>query len=618
MIEIDFWGPERDDSGPENRPRPLRETLPRVLVFLAPHWPSLALTTVLTLVLSTLWLAGPVLTSLIIDRAILVADTELLVVLCLCLMGVALATAVLGLLQDYLLLSSSEQVVRSVRSSLFEALQNQSHGFFVRTSPGAITSRLWNDVAGVQMFVQALILSGLGNAFFAVATLVCMFVWNWKLALLSLSFLPVAFLIGHLMGGLNRKFTSLMLAKHSELASFTYDRLNINGFILVNGLGYDKKLDSNRFADETAELARLSVKQNMTMRVIDIVLGSAPTFVSSLVYLYGGTQVIGESASIGTLVAFVALSSRLTAPMNGLSNLHVTVLGSLAVFDRILPWIDAEPEVRDSPNANDLEEITGHVVFEDVSFEYESGSPVLDDLSLEISPGQMVALVGPTGAGKTTISYLALRFYDPSSGSVKLDDQDLRDIRLASLRRYTSIVPQECPVFHTTVRNNLLIAKPDATDEELVSACRDAQLHSLVESLPDGYQTVVGEMGYRLSGGERQRLAIARAVLKRPRLLIMDEPTSSLDSITERSIRDAMATIRGGESRPTTIVIAHRLSTVLAADRIVVLDEGRCVDSGPHAELLERCSLYRRLYDEQFAPQVLEASHSNTLKREPS
>ncbi len=294
------------------------------------------------------------------------------------------------------------------------------------------------------------------------------------------------------------------------------------------------------------------------------------------------------------------------------------MLGSLAVFDRIIPWIDAEPEVRDSPNAKDLEEITGHVVFEDVSFEYEPGSPVLDDLSLEISPGQMVALVGPSGAGKTTISYLALRFYDPSSGSVKLDGQDLRDIRLASLRRYTSVVPQECPVFHTTVRNNLLIAKPDATDEELVSACRDAQLHSLVESLPEGYQTVVGEMGYRLSGGERQRLAIARAILKRPRLLIMDEPTSSLDSITERSIRDAMATIRGGESRPTTIVIAHRLSTVLAADRIVVLDEGRCVDSGPHAELLERCSLYRRLYEEQFAPQVLEASQTTPCEREPT
>ena len=610
MIEVDFWGPERDDSGSENQPRPLREILPRVLGILAPHWPSLALTAVLTLVLSTLWLVGPILTSLIIDRAILDGDTRLLVVLCLSLTGVALATAVLGLLQDYLLLTSSEKVVRSVRSLLFEALQNQSHGFFVRTSPGAITSRLWNDVVGVHMFVQALILAGLGNAFFAAATLACMFVWNWKLALLSLSFLPVAFAIGHLMGRLNRKFTSLMFAKQAELTSFTSDRLNINGFILVNGLGYDKKLDSSWFADETAELARVSVKQNMTMRVIDIVLGSAPTFVSSLVYLYGGTQVIGESTSLGTLVAFVALSTRLTAPMNGLSNLHVTVLGSLAVFDRIFPWIDAEPEVSDSPNAKELEEVTGQVLFEDVSFEYESGSTVVDSLSLEISPGEMVALVGPSGAGKTTITYLALRFYDPSSGSVKLDDLDLRDIRLASLRRYTSIVPQECPVFHTTVRNNLLIAKPDATDEELVSACRDAQLHSLVESLPGGYETVVGEMGYRLSGGERQRLAIARAILKRPKLLIMDEPTSSLDSITERSIRDALATIKGGKSRPTTVVIAHRLATVLAADRIVVLDRGRCVDSGPHDKLLERCPLYRRLYDEQFAPQELGTSQA--------
>lgn len=610
MIEIDFWGRDRDRGDLGTQPRPLRETLPRVLRILAPHWLILAFTAFLSLVLSILWLLGPVLTSLIIDRAILDGDTRLLVVLCLSLMGVALGTALLDLLQDYLLLLSSEKVVRSVRISLFEALQHQSYSFFVRTSPGAIVSRLWNDVSGVQMFVQALILAGLGNTFLAAATLACMFVWNWKLALLSVSFLPVAFAIGHLMGRLNRKLTSLMFAKHEELASFTSDRLNINGFILVNGLGYDKKLDSDRFADGTAELASVSVKQNMTMRVIDTVLGAAPTFVASLVYLYGGMQVIGESASLGTLVAFVALSARLTAPMNGLSNLHVTVLGSLAVFDRIFPWIDAEPEVSDSPNARDLDDPRGRVAFEDVSFEYEPGSPVLEDLSLEIDPGQMVALVGPSGAGKTTVSYLALRFFDPESGIVKLDGQDLRDIRLASLRRYTSIVPQECPVFHTTVRNNLLIAKPDATDEELVSACRAAQLHSLVESLPDGYQTIVGEMGYRLSGGERQRLAIARAILKQPRLLIMDEPTSSLDSITERSIRDALASMRSGDSRPTTIVIAHRLSTILTADRILVLDEGRCVDSGSHAELLERCALYRQLYEEQFAAQGLEGSQT--------
>ena len=608
MIEIDFWGDAQDSDDPSTGPRPLRETLPRVLRVLAPHWPILAFTAFLSLTLSVLWLVGPVLTSIIIDRAILNGDTRLLVTLCLTLAGVALTTALLDLMQDYLLLLSSEKVVRSMRISLFEALQNQSYGFFVRTSPGAIASRLWNDVAGVQMFVQALILAALGNAFLAVATLVCMFVWNWKLALLSVSFLPVVFAIGHLMGKLNRKFTSLMLAKHSEIASFTSDRLNINGFILINGFGYDKKIDSNRFSDETAKLANVSVKQNMTMRVVDTVLGAAPTFVSALVYLYGGMQVIGESASLGTLVAFVALSARLTGPMNGLANLHVTVLGSLAVFDRIFPWIDAEPEVSDSPRAEELEDPQGHVVFENVSFEYESGSPVLKGLSLEISPGRMVALVGPSGAGKTTITYLALRFYDPAAGSVKIDGQDLRDIRLSSLRRYTSIVPQECPVFHTTVRDNLLIAKPDATDDELVSACRAAQLHSLIESLSDGYQTVVGEMGYRLSGGERQRLAIARAMLKQPRLLIMDEPTSSLDSITERSIRDALASMRSGRSRPTTIVIAHRLSTILAADVILVLDEGRLVDSGRHDELLESCPLYRRLYEEQFAPQDMETS----------
>ncbi len=608
MIEIDFWGEAPDGADPDTQPRPLRETLPRVFRVLAPHWRVLTIAAFLGLVMSLLWLLGPVLTSLIIDRAILNGDTRLLLTLCLSLLGVALVTAVLNLLRDYLVVNSSETVVRSIRIALFEALQRQSYSFFVRTSPGAVVSRLWNDTAGVQIFVQALVLAALENLFLSVATLVCMFVWNWKLALLSVSFLPVAFALGYLMGKLNRRFTSLMFTRLERLASFTSDRLSINGFILVNGFGYDKKIDSARFADDTAGLASVSVKQDMTMRVIDNVLWAAPASVSALVYLYGGMQVIGESASLGTLVAFVALSSRLTGPMNGLANMHVNVLGSLAVFDRIFPWMDAEPEVRDAPNASDLSEPQGRVAFENVSFGYESGSPVLKDLSLEISPGQMVALVGPSGAGKTTITYLALRFYDPGLGTVKLDGQDLRDVRLASLRRYTSIVPQECPVFHTTVRDNLLIAKPDATDDELVSACRAAQLHSLVESLPDGYQTVVGEMGYRLSGGERQRLAIARAILKQPRLLILDEPTSSLDSITERSIRDALVSMRTGESRPTTIVIAHRLSTILAADVILVIDEGRCVDSGRHTELLERCALYRRLYDEQFAPQGMETS----------
>ena len=604
MIEIDFSSSGSPDDVVESRP--LRETVPRVLRILAPHWWVLTFAISLGLALSLLWLLSPVLTSLIIDRAILDGDTRLLVILCLALMGTALAMMLLGLLQDYLLLLSGEKVVRSVRVELFEALQNQSYSFFVRTGSGAIISRLWNDVSGVQIFVQALIQAAFGNIILSACTLVLMFVWNWKLALLSISFLPLAFIVGYFMGKLNRKFTGLMLSKHAEMTSFTSERLNINGFILINGFGYDKAIDSERFADETADLASVSVKQNMTVRVVDAVLRMSLTFISALVYLYGGMQVIGENASLGTLVAFVALSARLTGPMHGLSNLHVTVMGSLAVFDRIFLWMDLEPEVKDSPDAQELCDTSGHIVFGDVSFEYEPGVPVIENLSFEANPGETVALVGPSGAGKTSITYLALRFYDPISGSVKLDGRDLRDIKLSSLRRYTSIVPQESVVFHTTVRDNLLIAKPDATDKELVSACEAAQLHSLVESLPDGYQTVVGEMGYRLSGGERQRLAIARALLKRPRILIMDEPTSSLDSITERAIRDALASMRRGGSGPTTIVIAHRLSTILAADKILVLDEGCLVDSGRHVELLERCDLYRRLYEEQFALQGVE------------
>ena len=328
-----------------------------------------------------------------------------------------------------------------------------------------------------------------------------------------------------------------------------------------------------------------------------------PVFVTALIYLYGGMQVIGGETSLGTIVAFATLSVMLAERMSGMASLIVALIGSLALFDRIFQWIDLEPDVKDAPDAQDLEDTCGQITFDGVSFEYELGAPVVADLSFEIESGELVALVGPSGSGKTTITYLTLRFYDPGIGSVMLDGRDLRDIRLSSLRRHTSIVPQESVIFHAKVKDNLLIAKPDATDEELAAACRDAQLHELVMSLPEGYDTVVGEMGYRLSGGERQRLAIARAILKKPKLLIMDEPTSSLDSITERAIREALASMRSGDAKATTIVIAHRLSTILAADKILVLDKGRCIDSGRHSELLDRCELYRSLYEEQFASQ---------------
>ena len=607
MIEIDLSNEALSSDEHSVDPRPARETVPRVLRVLSPDWRILAYTSVLILFVSILWLIPPILFGRIIDDGILSANNRLLLILSLITIGVSLILLVLGFLSDYLLSLAALRIVRRIHIMLFEALQNQSYGFFVRTDQGTIVSRLWNDAFGIQIFVHSLIRQALGSTVLFTSTLIFMLIWNWQLALLSIPFLPVVSCVSFFMGRMNRGLTERVFAKYAEIMSFSTGRLSIDGFIVINGFGYDKTTDLKRFSDETAELVSLSVKQNMTLQAVNMVFNVVPVFATALIYLYGGMQVIGGETSLGTIVAFATLSAMLAERMSGMASLIVTMVGSLALFDRIFQWIDLETDVKDSPDACDLDDTRGEIAFDDVSFEYESGSPVIEDLSFKVGSGELVALVGPSGSGKTTITYLVLRFYDPDAGSVMLDGRDLRDIRLSSLRRYTSVIPQESVIFHATIRDNLLMSKPDATDEQLVAACEDAQLHSLIKSLPDGYETVVGEMGYRLSGGERQRLAIARAILKQPKLLIMDEPTSSLDSITERSIRDALASMQSSESRTTTIVIAHRLSTILAADKIFVLDKGRCIDSGRHSELLERCDLYRRLYEEQFASQVVES-----------
>jgi len=604
VIEIDLSDDALSSDEHSVERRPARETIPRILRVLSPYWRILALTSILTLCVSVLWLIPPVLLGRIIDDGILAGDIRLLAILSAVTAGVALTLLGLELLSDYLLSLAALSVVRRVHIMLFQSLQNQSYGFFVRTDRGTIVSRLWNDGFGTQIFVHSLIRNALGSVVLFASTLIFMLVWNWQLALLSIPFLPVVFCVSFFVGKLNRKFTERVFAKFDEIMSFATGRLGIDGFIVINGFGYDKTTDLRRFSDETEELINLSAKQDMTLQGVNTVFNIVPMFATALIYLYGGMQVIGGETSLGTIVAFATLSAMLAERMSGMASLIVTLIGSLALFDRIFQWIDLEPDVKDFPDAKDLGDTSGQITFDSVSFEYEPGAPVLEDLSFEIDSGELVALVGPSGAGKTTVTYLTLRFYDPGSGRVMLDGRDLRDIRLSSLRRRTSVVPQESVIFHAKVKDNLLIAKPGATYEELVAACRDAQLHSPIMSLPEGYDTVVGEMGYRLSGGERQRLAIARAILKKPNLLIMDEPTSSLDSITERAIREALASMRSGDLKATTIVIAHRLSTILAADKILVLEGGRCIDSGRHSELLGRCELYRRLYEEQFASQV--------------
>ena len=595
MFEV---GPESSDPADDRAARPAGEIVRRLIPILGVHWRILALAAALSLVVSLLWLIPPVLISRIIDRAILGGDRQLLATLTAAIVGVALVIVVLDIVQSYFVTLLGERFVRTVKVMLFESLQLQSHRFFIRTSPGAIASRLFNDVSGIQMAVSFGLLDILGAVLFLSCILVFMFVWNWVLALLCVAFLPVVFCVSFVLGRMNRDTLKRLFAKHEEIGSFVFGRLNINGFVLLNGFGYDKTLDSGRFGDGATDVMRLSIRQRTLMNGVSLTFAVLPVLISAAIYFYGGLEVIGGELTLGVLTAFITLSMMLMSPVMSLANTNVNLIGSLALFDRIFEWIDLEPEVVDSPTARDLPVTRGRVGFRDVCFEYDDGFPVLRGLSFDAEPGQLLALVGPSGAGKTTVTHLMLRFYDPTSGSIELDGHDLREYRLAALRRHTSIVPQESTVLNGSARENLLIAKPAATDDDLIAACEAAQLHDLLQTLPDGLDTELGEFGYRFSGGERQRLAIARAVLKQPKLLIMDEPTSALDSITEAAIREALATTL---RESTTIVIAHRLSTILAAEKILVLDGGRCVDVGGHRELLGRCHLYRRLYEEQFA-----------------
>ena len=588
------------DSRPEQEPRPFKAILPRILRLALVHWRLVVVASSLSLTVSLLWMIPPFLISLVIDRAILGGDTRLLYLLSGGLLGAALLIAIFNFLEDYCLALLGERVVRSLRIMMFEALQRQSHRFFVHTSSGAIVSRMWNDVSGIHLAVSSGVAEIFSSLVLLVVTLTIMFTWEWTLAILSISLLPLVFGVSLLMGKFAESIGQVLFEKLDGMTSFTFERFGINGFTLLSGFGYDKSRDSKRFANDTEELLALSVRQNLTVQAVVLTLGLFTIVSSLLIYLYGGLKIIDDELSLGTLTAFIALSVRIAWPIANLSNISVNVLGSMAPFRRVFEWIDLTPEITDRPDAHELRGMNGHIVFRDVSFEYEHGSPVLRNLSFEVLPGQLAALVGPSGAGKTTATYMMLRFYDPTMGSIEIDGNDLRDIKLSSLRRFTSIVPQENIVFNTTVRENLLIAKPDATEDEIAIACEAAQLQEFISSLPDGFDSVVGEFGYALSGGERQRLAIARAILKQPRLLIMDEPTSSLDSINERTIRDALTSML---TQSTTIVIAHRLSTILSADTILVLDEGHFVDSGRHEELLRRCELYRRLYEEQFSSQ---------------
>ena len=590
------------DWGEEEAPPKLeRWLLRRVFGYFRPYWGSGALALACIVGQSALGLAPAVVFRLLIDYlAKPVGGFGHVAVLVVAMLAAAIGGGLLGVAQAYLTESISQGIVYDLREQMFGSLLGQSVGFFTHRRFGDVMSRSTNDVTGIEDVIAETVLGLARAAIVALTTLILMVTFDWRLTLVALLLIPLMSLPVRRAGRATYRARTRTQQKLAELTAYLQEVLGISGILLVKAF-VKQRAERSRHQALNAEVRRLEIQTAMVARwfrmVIDVMQAAAP----ALLILAGGYLVVHHDTSVGTVFVFATvLTSRLGQSLNQLANTHVNVLGSMALFRRLFQVIDNPPEIEDAPDAKPLSGVRGAISMEQVTFTYPgTRTPALNDVSLQIDPGQLVALVGPSGAGKTTLTALVPRFYDPQRGVVRIDGHDAREATLASLGENIGIVFQDTFLFHASIRENLLYARPEASEAELVAAARDAHLHEFIGSLPDGYDTLVGERGHRLSGGEKQRLAIARVILKNPRILILDEATAHLDTLSEQLIQAALAELF---KHRTSLVIAHRLSTVLAADLILVLDHGAIIERGTHRELLERDGLYATLYRRQFRP----------------
>jgi ATP-binding cassette, subfamily B, bacterial len=608
------------DRGAGDAPSVTDTTGRRTVALFAPYRGRLVLIALAILVTSALGVANPFLTQRVFDDALFAPggpQIDLLVVLVGAMIAIAVVSAVIGIGQTYLTTVLGNRVMQSLRDRLFAHLQRMHLGFFTSTRTGSIQSRLDNDVGGVQSVVTDTASSILSNVVTVVASVVAMVALSWQLSLVAFVLLPVFIVLQVRVGRVRRKIAARTQSSLSDMSAITQETLSVSGVLLAKVYGRQDH-EIARYRAENDRQTTLQVRQTMSGQSFFAVVTGFFALIPAVVYLVAGLLAAGGGGglSAGTLVAFTTLQTRLLFPIVNLLRVSLDVQTSLALFGRIFEYLDLVPALTDSPTARPLRkaDARGEVEFRDVWFRYpvdaEPGRPsgpgpwALEDLSLRIEPGQLAAVVGPSGAGKTTLSSLVPRLYDVDAGSVRLDGTDVRDLTLASLPDLVGMVTQESYLFHATVAENLRYAAPDATDEEVRAAARAANIAEHLEGLAEGYDTVVGERGYRLSGGEKQRIAIARVILADPRILVLDEATSALDTTSERLVQQALETVMTGR---TTIAIAHRLSTILSADVIFAIDRGRLVEQGTHAELLARGGLYAQLYAEQFGGGAVEA-----------